>query len=93
MTPTNPRHRRTTAPPRRTPVRLRRLPLSSVYRLLEPGPVVVQVGNMSGRDLDKFRAFGLTAIEATMVAAPRIAECYAKNDYGRYLKGVLREGV
>jgi glucose-1-phosphate thymidylyltransferase len=22
-----------------------------------------------------------------------IAECYAKNDYGRYLKGVLREGV
>jgi flavin reductase (DIM6/NTAB) family NADH-FMN oxidoreductase RutF len=138
MTPTNPRRRRTTVPPRRTPVRLRRLPLSSVYRLLEPGPVVllttaargrmnvmamswqtmvefvpplvacvvsranhsrkallatgecviaipshrlapvvVKVGNTSGRDVDKFRTFGLTAIEATRVAAPRIAECYA----------------
>lgn len=117
---------------------LRTLPLSEVYRLLEPGPVVllttahrgranvmtlswhlmmefdpplvgclvsganhsftalrktrecvialpaaalapkvVQVGNASGRDLDKFEAFGLTPKPAKRVAAPLVAECFA----------------
>lgn len=116
----------------------RRLPLGAVYRLLEPGPVVllstahhgrrnvmtqswhtmmefeppligcvvsaanysfealtktrecvigiptvelahavVGCGNTSGRTLDKFAAFGLTAQPASRVAAPRIAECRA----------------
>jgi flavin reductase (DIM6/NTAB) family NADH-FMN oxidoreductase RutF len=38
---------------------------------------VVQVGNSSGRDLDKFEAFGLTPVPAQRVKAPLIAECFA----------------
>jgi flavin reductase (DIM6/NTAB) family NADH-FMN oxidoreductase RutF len=38
---------------------------------------VVKVGNCSGRDTDKFRAFGLTAAPAASVAPPLIAECLA----------------
>lgn len=38
---------------------------------------VVQVGNCSGRDVDKFAAFGLTPRPARQVAAPLIGECFA----------------
>ena len=38
---------------------------------------VVKIGNSSGRDIDKFGAFDLTAELATEVDAPLIAECYA----------------
>ena len=38
---------------------------------------VVRCGNVSGRRKDKFGAFGLTALPASQVAAPLIAECYA----------------
>jgi flavin reductase (DIM6/NTAB) family NADH-FMN oxidoreductase RutF len=38
---------------------------------------VVQVGNSSGRDIDKFAAFGLTPAPAARVRAPLIAECFA----------------
>jgi flavin reductase (DIM6/NTAB) family NADH-FMN oxidoreductase RutF len=38
---------------------------------------VVGCGNTSGRRVDKFKAFGLTAIPGTLVDAPLIAECYA----------------
>lgn len=38
---------------------------------------VVKIGNSSGRDTDKFAAFGLTAIPADSVAPPLIAECFA----------------
>ena len=38
---------------------------------------VVKVGNTSGRDLDKFRAFGLTPVPAARVAAPLVEECFA----------------
>lgn len=38
---------------------------------------VAQVGNCSGRDVDKFAAFGLTARPAEKVAAPLVAECFA----------------
>jgi flavin reductase (DIM6/NTAB) family NADH-FMN oxidoreductase RutF len=38
---------------------------------------VVQVGNSSGRDLDKFKAFRLTPVAAACVAPPLIAECFA----------------
>jgi flavin reductase (DIM6/NTAB) family NADH-FMN oxidoreductase RutF len=38
---------------------------------------VVQVGNSSGRDIDKFATFGLTPVPAQRVAAPLIAECFA----------------
>ena len=40
-------------------------------------PQVVEVGNASGRDLDKFAAFGLTPVPAKRVAAPLVAECFA----------------
>ena len=117
---------------------MRKLPLARVYRLLEPGPVVllatarkgranlmtlswhmmvefepplvacvvsnrnhsfaaldatgecviaiparrlaaavVKVGNCSGRDVDKFAAFGLTRAPASRVAPPLVAECFA----------------
>ncbi len=38
---------------------------------------VVQVGNSSGRDLDKFAAFGLTPVPAERVKPPLVAECFA----------------
>jgi flavin reductase (DIM6/NTAB) family NADH-FMN oxidoreductase RutF len=38
---------------------------------------VMKIGNSSGRDIDKFAEFGLTAKPATHVRAPLIAECYA----------------
>jgi flavin reductase (DIM6/NTAB) family NADH-FMN oxidoreductase RutF len=38
---------------------------------------VVGIGNTSGRDVDKFDEFGLTAVPATKVTAPLIGECYA----------------
>jgi flavin reductase (DIM6/NTAB) family NADH-FMN oxidoreductase RutF len=120
------------------PAKMKDLPLSKAYRLLEPGPVVllttarrgranvmtmswhmmvefepplvacvvsganhsfvalqaagecviavparrlarqvVQVGNSSGRRIDKFAAFRLTPLPAERVRAPLIAECFA----------------
>jgi len=38
---------------------------------------VVEIGNCSGRDVDKFDAFGLTPMPAEKVAAPLVAECLA----------------
>lgn len=38
---------------------------------------VVQVGNTSGRDVDKFKAFALTPLPAQHVKPPLIAECFA----------------
>ena len=38
---------------------------------------VVACGNSSGRETDKFAAFGLTPVTATQVDAPLIDECYA----------------
>ncbi len=40
-------------------------------------PTVVAVGNCSGRDVDKFKKFGLTPLKAKRVAAPLVAECFA----------------
>ena len=44
---------------------------------LELAPKVVEVGNCSGRNVDKFAKVGLTPIPAHEVAAPLIAECFA----------------
>ena len=41
------------------------------------GAKVVQIGNSSGRDIDKFEAFGLTPVPARCVAPPLVAECFA----------------
>lgn len=38
---------------------------------------VVGCGNTSGRTVDKFQRFGLTAVPATLVVPPLIDECYA----------------
>jgi flavin reductase (DIM6/NTAB) family NADH-FMN oxidoreductase RutF len=38
---------------------------------------VVDIGNTSGSDIDKFDAFGLTAAPAAKVSAPLIAECHS----------------
>ena len=43
----------------------------------ELAPIVVKVGNCSGRDVEKFGKFGLTAVPAERVAAPLVAECFA----------------
>ncbi len=44
---------------------------------LELAAQVVGCGNTSGRRVDKFARFGLTAAPASCVTAPLIAECYA----------------
>jgi flavin reductase (DIM6/NTAB) family NADH-FMN oxidoreductase RutF len=38
---------------------------------------VVDVGNSSGRDIDKFAAFGLKTLPASRVTPPLIADCFA----------------
>ena len=38
---------------------------------------VVDIGNTSGREIDKFDKFGLTAEQGEKVKAPLIAECFA----------------
>jgi flavin reductase (DIM6/NTAB) family NADH-FMN oxidoreductase RutF len=37
----------------------------------------VGIGNCSGRDVDKFKRFGLTPAPAQRVAPPLVAECFA----------------
>lgn len=44
---------------------------------VELAPKVVEVGNCSGRDVDKFERFALTPVPAREVAAPLIKECFA----------------
>ena len=36
---------------------------------------VVKIGNCSGKDVDKFKTFGLTPVQADKVSAPLVAEC------------------
>ncbi len=40
-------------------------------------PKVVEIGNCSGRDRDKFADFGLTPLPAARVAPPLVGECFA----------------
>lgn len=65
---------------------------------------VVKVGNCSGRDTDKFAAFGLTPAPATLVEAPLISECFANlecrvtdtrmvNKYGLFILEVVKAWV
>ena len=44
---------------------------------LELAPTVVEVGNCSGRSVEKFTKFGLTPLPGKRVAAPLVAECFA----------------
>ena len=43
---------------------------------VELASTVVGIGNCSGRDVDKFMQFGMTAKPARLVGAPLIAECF-----------------
>jgi flavin reductase (DIM6/NTAB) family NADH-FMN oxidoreductase RutF len=65
---------------------------------------VVKVGNCSGRDVDKFAAFGLTKLPAARVAAPRVGECFANleckvtdrgfvNKYNLFILEVLKAWI
>jgi flavin reductase (DIM6/NTAB) family NADH-FMN oxidoreductase RutF len=65
---------------------------------------VVKVGNSSGRDIDKFEAFGLTPIPAEHITPPLIAECFANleckvtetrlvNKYNLFIVKVLRAWI
>ncbi|MDR3467624.1 MAG: flavin reductase family protein [Xanthobacteraceae bacterium] len=67
-------------------------------------PKVVGIGNCSGRDVDKFDAFGLTAKPARHVVAPLIAECFANlecrvadtrfvNRYGLFVLEVVKAWI
>jgi len=62
---------------------------------------VVEVGNCSGRNVDKFERFGLTPAPAEIVAPPLVAECFANlecrvadtgfvNKYGIFILEVLK---
>ena len=44
---------------------------------VELAPKVVKIGNCSGRDTDKFAAFGLAPVAGAEVKAPLIKECFA----------------
>lgn len=44
---------------------------------LKMAQIVVGIGNCSGRDVDKFKRFGLTQAPAKCVAPPLVAECFA----------------
>jgi flavin reductase (DIM6/NTAB) family NADH-FMN oxidoreductase RutF len=44
---------------------------------VEIADLVVKIGNCSGRDVDKFAAFGLAAKKAEWVAAPLLPQCFA----------------
>ncbi|HEX8962403.1 MAG TPA: flavin reductase family protein [Rhodocyclaceae bacterium] len=68
---------------------------------VELADAVVGCGNTSGRRLDKFRKFGLTAAPAQLVGAPLIEECYANlecrvidtrmvNRYGLFVLEVVK---
>lgn len=65
---------------------------------------VVGVGNCSGADTDKFARFGLSAVPARAVDAPRVRECYAQLEcrviddsmvarYGLFVLEVVRAWV
>jgi len=44
---------------------------------LKLAPKVVEIGNCSGKDFNKFAKFGLTPMRAKRVTAPLVAECFA----------------
>jgi flavin reductase (DIM6/NTAB) family NADH-FMN oxidoreductase RutF len=68
---------------------------------VELAPKVVEIGNCSGRDFNKFERIGLTPLPAEKVAPPLIAECFANlecrvvdtrlvNQYNLFVQEVLK---
>ena len=71
---------------------------------VELAPKLVKIGNASGRDIDKFAKFGLTAAPAERVKAPLVGECFANlecrtadtrfvNKYGLFILEVLKAWI
>jgi flavin reductase (DIM6/NTAB) family NADH-FMN oxidoreductase RutF len=71
---------------------------------LELAPKVVEVGNCSGRDVEKFKRFGLTPALAERVVPPLVAECFANleckvadtrlvNKYNLFILEVLKAWI
>lgn len=71
---------------------------------LELAKQVVGIGNCTGRKVDKFKKFKLTALPASQVSAPLIAECYANleckvvdtrmvNKYGFFVLEVVKAWI
>jgi flavin reductase (DIM6/NTAB) family NADH-FMN oxidoreductase RutF len=71
---------------------------------VELAPKVVEVGNCSGRNAEKFEKIGLTPAPAQHVAAPLVAECFANlecrvadtrfvNKYGIFILEVLQAWI
>lgn len=65
---------------------------------------VIEIGNHHAPDIDKFKEYDLTAVEATKVVAPLIAECFANfecrlidtsqiNRYGLFIFEVVKAHV
>ena len=53
-------------------------------------PKVVGIGNTTGRQVDKFKTFGLTPAAADKVGAPLINECYANFECRLADAGMIR---
>jgi len=51
---------------------------------------IVDIGNCSGAEVDKFERFGLTAVPGTHVDAPLIRECYANFECRLHDGGQIR---
>jgi flavin reductase (DIM6/NTAB) family NADH-FMN oxidoreductase RutF len=71
---------------------------------LELAPIVVKIGNCSGRDVAKFEKFGLTPEPAEHVAPPLVGECIANleckvadtslvNKYNLFILEVLKAWI
>ncbi len=55
---------------------------------------VVDIGNCSGAEVDKFAAFGLTALRGRKVDAPLIGECHASFECRLHdASRIARDGV
>lgn len=52
---------------------------------------VVKIGNCSGRSIDKFEKFGLTAQKADKVKAPLIKECFANFECKLFETKMIKE--
>jgi flavin reductase (DIM6/NTAB) family NADH-FMN oxidoreductase RutF len=52
---------------------------------------VVSIGNTSGRDIDKFDQFKLTAVRGRKVRAPLIEECYANFECRLYDSNLINK--
>ncbi|HWU43908.1 MAG TPA: flavin reductase family protein [Bdellovibrio sp.] len=52
---------------------------------------VVGIGNTSGRDINKFETFGLTAVAGEKVKAPLIRECYANFECKLYESHLIKK--